>query len=170
MSTKVRGGRERYNTKKMEASAARRRRTSKTANVRTRQFIHDLDVLSELLTPARKAQDADAPECTRTELRVLAALGRAEPIAMTALALSLGVPASTLSRAIEQLVKKGLVERRRDRDDRRIIEVGFSPYGKEINRFVVGSRLQMAKKALRKLGELERDRLFGSLAKLVKET
>jgi len=134
----------------------------------THQFIRDLDALSELLTPVRKPQDADVPECSRTEVRVLSALGRSEPVAMTALAVMLGVPASTLSRAIEQLVKKGLVERSRDGDDRRVIEVGFSSYGREINRFVVRARLKTAQKVLRKLSETERDRLFGSLAKLVK--
>jgi DNA-binding MarR family transcriptional regulator len=151
----------------MEASGAPRRRSSNTSNLRTHQFIHDLDVLSELLTPVRQAKDADAPECFRTELRVLAALSRSEPIAMTALAVSLGVPASTLSRTVEQLVKKGLVERRRNGDDRRVIEVGFSHYGKAINRLVVRARLQMAQKALRRLSESERNGLFDGLAKLV---
>ena len=62
-----------------------------------RGFIDNLDLLSEQLTPARRPQDQDLPDCSRTELRVLAALARQEPVKTTVLAIALEVPASTLT-------------------------------------------------------------------------
>ena len=70
---------------------------------------------------------------------------------MTELAGPLGIPLSTATRAIDKLVAKGLVERRRPRRDRRLVLVGFSGRGKEINQFVARSRTAIARLLLLKL-------------------
>ena len=131
-----------------------------------RAFVEHIDLLGETLTIPRRPQDAQEPECSQTELRILAALGRAEPVAMTGLAATLEIPASTLTRAVDKLARKGFVQRRRIRRDRRIVEVGFSPRGKEIHRFVQRERLGRARAALATLNPIERTRFMEMVAKL----
>ena len=131
-----------------------------------RQFVAQIDRLSERLTPIRRPQDAQEPECSRTELRLLAALGRKEPVAMSDLAGGLGVPLSTVTRTVDKLVAKGLVERGGVRSDRRIVQVGFSRRGREINRFVARSRCAVARSLLRKLSPAARANLVKRLALL----
>jgi len=125
-----------------------------------------IDLLAEHLTPPRRPEDAREPECSRTELRILSALGRKELVTMTGLSGSLDIPLSTATRAVDKLVAKGLVERGGVVKDRRIVQVGFSPRGREINRFVMRSRFAIAKRLLRSLGTSDRNRLIRLLARL----
>ena len=129
-------------------------------------FTSQIDLLAERLAPPRRPEDAREPECSRTELRILSALGRKEPVSMTDLAGSLSIPLSTATRAVDKLVAKGLVERRGVLKDRRIVQVGFSPRGREINRFVIRSRFAIARSLLRALNMDERSRLIRLLARL----
>jgi len=101
------------------------------------------------------------------ELRVLSALGHKEPVNMTDLAASLDIPLSTATRAIDKLVAKRLVERRGVVTDRRIVQIAFSSRGREINRFVMRSRLATARALLRTLSPGERNSLVKALARLV---
>lgn len=129
-------------------------------------FTAQIDRLAERLTPPRRPQDAREPECSRTELRILSALGRQEPVSMTDLAGALDIPISTATRAIDKLVMKGLVERGGVVKDRRIVQVGFSPRGREINQFVMRSRFAIARNLLRPLLAEDRSRLIRLLAKV----
>ena len=131
------------------------------------RFVSHIDLLAERLTPPRRPEDAGEPECSRTELRILSALGRQEPVSMTDLAASLDIPLSTATRAIDKLVAKSLVERRSVLEDRRIVQVGFSPRGRDINRFVTRARLARARAILRRLTTEERGTLVEALSRLV---
>ena len=51
---------------------------------------------------------------------------------MTHLAESLGVPLSTATHTVDRLVAKGLVERNRSEEDRRVVEVQMSEYGRKL--------------------------------------
>ena len=130
------------------------------------EFIAHIDALADLLIPPRRHQDADSPECSATELRLLATLGSNEPLTMTDLAASLGIHVSTATRAIDKLEAKGLVERKRTAADRRIVQVGFSRKGRLINRFVVKHRSNVARRLLAMLGANDRDTFIVHLAKL----
>ena len=138
---------------------------AKTISVR--EFVRQIDALAELLTPARRPEDNGESECSRTELRILAALGRREPVTMTDLAGLLNLPMSTATRAVDKLVTKGLAERRRIASDRRIVQIGFSRRGKQIDRFVTKSRMAAARRMLKRLNAAERNSLSDGLGKLV---
>jgi DNA-binding MarR family transcriptional regulator len=86
---------------------------------------------------------------------------------MTELATILDSPISTATRVVDRLVEKGLVERLRSEKDRRIVEVSFSPLGREINRHVVRSQRAVARKMLGALSAVNRKRLLGQLDKMV---
>src|SRR5579872_2063150 len=160
-----------YTVKVLSKVALRRiqkrvRPASPALNRQILAFTAQIDWLAERLTPPRRPQDAREPECSRTELRILSVLGRNEPVSMTDLAGSLDIPLSTVTRAIDKLVTKGLVERGGVVKDRRIVQVGFSPRGREIDRFVVRSRFAIARSLLRALSTEDRARLLRLLARL----
>lgn len=130
-------------------------------------FLAQVDALAERLTPRRRPQDADAPECSPRELRAIRAIGRHEHLTMTALAKILDVPLSTATRIVEKLVEQGLVERRQSKHDRRVTEIRFGQRGKRINRHVEESRRAEAYAMLRELPERERTRLLTQLGRLL---
>lgn len=133
-------------------------------------FLSHVDALAERLVPKRRPRDAGAPECSPRELRALRALGRHGTLTMTALAKGLDVPLSTATRIVEGLCAKGLVERRRSKRDRRVVEIRFGQRGKRINRYVEESRRAEAHALLLSLPERERSRLVRQLARLLETT
>jgi len=141
-------------------------RSAPASSRQIREFVAHIDRLAERLTPPRRPQDAREPECSRTELRILAALSRKQPVAMSDLAASLDIPLSTATRAVGKLVAKGLVERRGLRQDRRVVQVGFSRRGREINRYVARSRQAVARAMLQPLSPTARANLIERLARL----
>jgi len=151
----------------MVTASAKSQPAASEVRRQTRVFLQKIDVLSELLTPPRRPEDNYEPECSRTELRILGALARRQPIAMTDLAGSLDLPLSTTTRAVDKLVVKGLAERRRIANDRRIVQVGFSKRGEEINRFVTKSRIATARRILKRLNDTERNDWIDGLGKVV---
>ncbi|MDO4745328.1 MAG: nitronate monooxygenase [Bacillota bacterium] len=66
-----------------------------------------------------------------TEVHTLVAIGKGRPRTMTHVANLLGINVSTLTTAINKLVKKGYVERLRDEEDRRIVRIHLTKEGVE---------------------------------------
>ena len=64
-----------------------------------------------------------------TEVHTLAAIGTGRPRTMTHVANILGISVSTLTTAINRLVKKGYVDRLRDERDRRIVKIHLTEKG-----------------------------------------
>lgn len=71
-------------------------------------------------------------EVTMTQYRSLVVLASRGPQTVAALAEALAVTPPTASRMCERLVKKGLVKRRSDRQDRRQVHVGLTPQGRDL--------------------------------------
>lgn len=131
-------------------------------------FLAHLDELAELLRPRRRPQDRDLPECSASELRALAALGRLGAIAMSDLAAMLGLPISTATRIVDRLVAKDLAARRRSPQDRRIVQVSFSPKGQRIHEFVVATRRAAASALLESLPSARRASLLRQLSRIAR--
>ena len=64
-----------------------------------------------------------------TEVHTLVAIGTGRPRTMTHVANLLGIKVSTLTAAVNKLVRKGYVERLRDDRDRRIVRIRLTPEG-----------------------------------------
>jgi DNA-binding MarR family transcriptional regulator len=146
--------------------AIKSRPTAAKLGHQVREFVAQIDLLADRLTPLRRPQDVDEPECSRTELRLLSVLARKGPLTMTELASSLSIHLSSATRAIDKLVSKGLVKRNRVAMDRRVVQVGFSRRGKEINGFVVRQRAVAAQRMLAALKPRERELLIRVLSRL----
>jgi DNA-binding MarR family transcriptional regulator len=132
------------------------------------EFTGHLATLTDRLQPKRRPQDQDAPECSISELRVLTLLGQRREVVMADLASTLGMPLSSATRTVDKLILKGLVERRRLDHDRRVVQVSFSPLGKEINRFVVASQRKTARGLLKPLSLGDRETFLRLLAIVAK--
>jgi DNA-binding MarR family transcriptional regulator len=80
---------------------------------------------------ARSLADLDE-EVTLTQYRSLVVLASRGTQAMAALADALGISPPTASRLCDRLVRKGLVRRRTDRNDRRQVRVGLTDAGRRL--------------------------------------
>ena len=88
---------------------------------------------------ARSLADA-GEEVTLTQYRSLVVLASRGPQGVASLAEALAVTAPTASRLVERLVRKGLVRRRADRQDRRQVRVGLTGAGRDLVRLVTERR------------------------------
>ncbi len=69
---------------------------------------------------------------TTNDMHVIEAIGTGRAKNMTAVAKELGVTTGTLTIAVNSLVKKGLADRVRSEEDRRVVLVSLSSKGTEI--------------------------------------
>ena len=87
-----------------------------------------------------------ASDMTVAQLRVLLLLHTEGQSRMSSIAGNLGIAVSTATGIIDNLVKKKLVKRSADIDDRRVVICALSPQGQEIiNRMWAQGQLQMEK-------------------------
>ncbi|HJX36630.1 MAG TPA: MarR family transcriptional regulator [Dehalococcoidales bacterium] len=85
-------------------------------------------------------------DMTVAQLRVLLLLHTEGPSRMSSIAGTLGIAVSTATGIIDNLVKKELVSRSADAEDRRVVICGLSPKGQEvINGIWIYGQLQMKK-------------------------
>ena len=64
----------------------------------------------------------------------LLALPEEGSISMKELSEAMDLAGSTMTRMVDQLVRKGLVHRRPDEEDRRVVQVGLTAQGREVQR------------------------------------
>jgi len=82
---------------------------------------------------ARSLADLDeAEDVTLTQYRSLVVLASRGPQGMASLAEALGVTPPTASRLCDRLVRKGLVRRRTDRNDRRQVRIALTEAGRRL--------------------------------------
>jgi DNA-binding MarR family transcriptional regulator len=91
--------------------------------------------VAETAQALRRAFDrrAAALGVTRAQWRVLARLGRSDGLRQVELAEALDVEPITLCRMIDRLAEAGLVERRRDDEDRRAWRIHLTPQARPLN-------------------------------------
>lgn len=92
------------------------------------------DILGNLFQMVLKLEEEAVKESTSadlsiTEIHTLVAVGTGRARTMTHVANLLGIRVSTLTAAINKLVKKGYVDRRRDDEDRRIVKIQLTEKG-----------------------------------------
>jgi DNA-binding MarR family transcriptional regulator len=93
--------------------------------------------------------------------------GEDEPTTVTALAESMGISAASASRAVDGLVRKRLVTRGEDPDDRRVRRVGLTAKGSELADQIISARLAGLEEFAASLEGAERDKLADALATLI---
>ena len=90
---------------------------------------------------ARSLADV-AEEVTLTQYRTLVVLASRGPQNLAGLAEAVGVTPATATRMCDRLVRKGLIRRRTERDDRRQLRVALTAEGRSLVDAVTGRRRQ----------------------------
>jgi DNA-binding MarR family transcriptional regulator len=118
-----------------------------------------------MLAPQGREEEA-VPEMSREDWRTLIVLETAGRVTMTGLADSLGVPLSTATHTIDRLVAKSLVIRARSEEDRRVVQVEVSDFGKRLQAKFRAKKLALARSWLEPLTPGEREIFLELMAKI----
>lgn len=113
---------------------------------------------------ARSLADA-AEEVTLTQYRTLVVLASQGPQSLGGLAAAVGVTPATATRMCDRLVRKGLIRRKGDRNDRRQLRVALSQEGRALVDATTTSRRREIKRIIEQIPELERVVLVQALAR-----
>ena len=102
------------------------------------------------------------------DMHIMEAMGILEPKNMSTVARSLSITVGTLTTAINNLVKKGDVERVRSQEDRRVVLISLSPKGERAYRHHAAFHQKMVMAVLKDLSPEETECLTRALGKLQK--
>lgn len=126
-----------------------------------------VETFNDILEIEQKALKEGAfSELSITEIHTIEAIGMYETKTMTEVAKSLDITVGTLTTAINNLVKKGYVERKRDEMDRRVVQIALTRKGKLAYRVHEKFHSDMVKATIEGLTKEEEGILIKSLDKL----
>jgi DNA-binding MarR family transcriptional regulator len=132
------------------------------------QLLGYLEALFRRLMLHRKNADEPSLEISREEIRAMIILDSGERVMMSNLAESLGVPLSTATHTVDRLVAKGLVERNRSEEDRRVVQVQMSEYGRKLQEAFRDKRRVVARSWLEPLSSEEREVFLQLMSKITR--
>jgi len=141
-----------------------------TADERGKQQAARLQsLLSKLVRPPDEHPLPDL-ELSVREVRLMLALGERGEMIMTDLAGVIRAPLSTVTRMVDRLEAKGLTERFRSEEDRRIVLVRMAAKGRELHAIFERHHQELAQRMLAPLTPGEREILLELMAKMVAAT
>lgn len=103
-----------------------------------------------------------------TQCHAMVELGRAGALSLNDLSETLGLDKSTMSRAIDNLVCSGLVERGQGSEDRRYVRIGLTESGREVYRVIEETMHGFFDRVYGSIPEEKRNQVLQSLGLLVK--
>jgi DNA-binding MarR family transcriptional regulator len=101
-----------------------------------------------------------APRISHSEIAVLDNLGADGAMAMGALAARVRVPLSTATRVVDRMVERGLVQRDRPENNRRVVRVGLAPAGRRWYDQALAARIAGTERMLGHLTAAEQNELL----------
>jgi DNA-binding MarR family transcriptional regulator len=105
-------------------------------------------------------------ELTLAQMRALRAIGSQQGCTMGELAAKLGVSLSAATGLADRLVQQGLIVRKPDSQDRRVVRVEASPVGRRTHAAMRKKKHQLMALALAGLSQSELEKIAGSLTAL----
>lgn len=137
---------------------------SKTINVLNELLV---DIFNDILTIEQRAlSEGEFKDLSITEIHTIEAIGMYEARSMSEVAKDLKITVGTLTTAINNLVKKDYVERKRVEEDRRVVLIQLTKRGKLAYRIHDKFHKDMVRATIEDLGEQEEQVLVKSLEKL----
>ena len=123
-----------------------------------------VSVFNDILTiELKKSQFNDL---SITEMHTIEAIGMYKKKTSSEVAKELSITVGTLTVAINNLVKKGYVERLRSEDDRRVVKLGLTKKGKLLFRVHQHFHREMVKNILKGMEQEEEQALLRALKNL----
>ena len=139
---------------------------TETAEARIlRQAVLLEELLAKLVRNPKEHALSDV-ELSYREIRLMLALDAQSEMTMTDLATALAAPLSTVTRMMDRLEAKGLIERFRSVQDRRIVLVHSSDKGRLLHDAFQQHRFEIARRMLEPLSFGEREILLELMEKL----
>jgi DNA-binding MarR family transcriptional regulator len=137
---------------------------SKTISVLNELLV---DIFNDILTIEQRAlSEGEFKDLSITEIHTIEAIGMYEARSMSEVAKDLKITVGTLTTAINNLVKKDYVERKRVEEDRRVVLIQLTKKGKLAYRVHDKFHKDMIRATIEGLSEQEEQVLVGSLEKL----
>lgn len=121
-----------------------------------------------LIIEERALKQGRFKDLSITEIHTLEAIGYDSARTMTEVAKDLNITVGTLTTAINRLVKKGYVDRRREESDRRIVKVFLTERGKEAFKDHEGFHEEMIEQMVKDLHIEDQQLLISSLNNIKK--
>lgn len=126
-----------------------------------------VDIFNDILVIEQRAiMEGEFKDLSITEMHTIEAIGMYEARTMSEVAADLKITVGTLTTAINNLVKKGYVERKRTEEDRRVVLIQLTKRGKLAYRIHEKFHRDMVKETIEGLSEGEEKVLVDSLEKL----
>ena len=120
-----------------------------------------LSVLAQLVSESLHDLYAGPFDLSVTQWRVMAALGRFAPLTASDVGQRIVMDKVAVSRAVASLMKRGLVERATDQDDRRRASLLLTPEGRAVHGQIVPLALKYEAELYEALSAEERETLNG---------
>ena len=120
-----------------------------------------LSVLAQIVSESLHDLYAGPFDLTVTQWRVMAALGRFAPLTASDVGQRIVMDKVALSRAVAGLMKRGLVERATDREDRRRASLKLSARGRAMHGRIVPLALEYEERLYATLSAEERHQFDG---------
>ncbi|WP_048569226.1 MarR family winged helix-turn-helix transcriptional regulator [Clostridium cylindrosporum] len=133
------------------------------------KVINDLlvDIFNDILIIEQKTISyGEYKDISVTEIHTIEAIGISNLKSMSEIAAELNITVGTLTTAINNLVKKGYVERQKSESDRRVVKISLTKKGKLVHRLHEMFHCDMVMSSIQGLTEHEIDVLVRSLDKL----
>ncbi|MBI4495085.1 MAG: MarR family transcriptional regulator [Chloroflexi bacterium] len=103
---------------------------------------------------------------TAAQAYTLLALPEATPATMNELSQAMGLANSTMTRMVDHLVKKDLVGRRPDDEDRRVVRVALTARGQELRRALEEAQQELVGQVLEDIEPRQRSGILSALEKV----
>ena len=135
---------------------------------RSKNVVNELlvKIFNEILQIEEKTlRNGHFSDLSVREMHTIETIGRKQRM-MSEVAQDLGITVGTLTTAINRLIKKGYVDRKRIEEDRRVVLVELTKKGKVAHRVHERFHNEMVKSMMDGLLDKERDILVESLEKL----
>ena len=124
-------------------------------------------IFNDILTIEQRAlQDTQYKDISVTEVHTIEAMGMYKPRTMSEVAYDLKITVGTLTTAVNNLVKKGYVERKKIEEDRRVVLISLTKTGKIVYRIHEKFHSDMIKETIKGMTIQEESVLVNSLEKL----
>lgn len=105
--------------------------------------------------------------CRKGELKMIEILGKDGALIMSEIASRAGLSTSTLTTTMDGLVEKGLVQRERSENDRRVVRVELTKEGRNVYKEIVDFHLGLVRGMLGNLSTAEQGTLVSLFRKIV---
>ncbi len=107
--------------------------------------------------------------CRKGEVKIIEILGKGGPMMMTEIADRAMLSVSTVTSVMDSLVGKGLVQRERCEEDRRVVRVEVTAEGQKVYQQVLETHLRMVRGMLSSLNKNEQDTLISLFRKIAEK-